>query len=604
MLNSATKLIHLDLSDNKLYDSLFWKFPAIQTLKILDLSRNLVRGIDGLGSLATKLPSLNSLLLKDEEDVYSTCLGGHDTIKTNLILSLQNSTLESLDLGSTYTYLDCIEDTHFLKLKQILMYQATGYLEPLKMPLTDAGHLIIDLGPSTVHEIRFSEADYEALRTQNSTSPTRNLTILLKYIRCDDCAYAWLARALRDFPHIMSIPDLRCNDENGIYILDEPVAQMECNISGGDGCSYTQRWSDGNVIAECSDRFWDDIYKPNETVFKYPLYGLNISGIGLTALQSKWPDSQWLDLRHNRLSHGTAEQASALFAGGRRVWLADNLLLCDCDNRPLLDAIQRHRNQVEDYDLLNCVGTDEALSSVSTDVLCQVVQTVSLSAAGVLILITGFIAVLYRQYKEQLHVFLFSKGWCMRCLQNLDPDDKPYDAFISFAHEDQEYVMNTLLPGLEDAPEQFRVCVHYRDWHVGDWIPAQIMRSVQLSKRTLIVLSRSFVASTWSTFEFRYSISNADEDPNAKVLVLIKDDVLDMKLDMEIRGYLTYNTYLSCDDPWFWEKLRYAMPHRVKGTIASNGLEGDRSEGMYMRDTNVAITYPDSMSSTHSLHSA
>ncbi|KAI5636554.1 TIR domain-containing protein [Phthorimaea operculella] len=503
MLNSATKLVHLDISDNKLYDNLFWAFPSIVTLKTLDLSRNLIRGNNGVGSLVAKLPKLKILLLRDEESVYNTC-GGSETIKTDLILPLQNSSLESLDLGSTYTYLDCFEDTHFSKLKRIMIYQATGYLEPLKMPLTDARHLEIDLGPSTVHEIRFSEADYETLRTENTTSPTRNLTILLKSIRCDHCAYAWLVRALRDFPHIMSIPDLRCNYENGNPILEEPVEHMECNSSGGDGCLYIQSWSNGKVIAECSERFWNNLYKPNEmNVFKFPLYGLNVSGMGFTTLPSKWPNSQWLDLRHNRLSHGTTEQASALFSGGRRVWLDDNLLLCDCDNRPLLDAIQRHRHQVQDYDMLSCVGTSEPLSSVSTDVLCQVVQTVSLSAAGALILVIGLIVVLYRRYKEQLHVFLYSKGWCLRCLQDPDSDDKPYDAFISFAHEDQEYVMNTLLPGLEQRSEQFRICVHYRDWHVGDWIPAQIMRSVQLSKRTLIVLSRSFVASTWSTFEFR-----------------------------------------------------------------------------------------------------
>ncbi|KAJ2945397.1 hypothetical protein O0L34_g202 [Tuta absoluta] len=397
----------------------------------------------------------------------------------------------------------------------------------------------------------------------------------------------------------MSIPDLRCNDENGTRLLEEPVEYMECNRWRFDQCWYIQSWSDGTVKANCSKLFWNEIYKSNETTFEYPLHGLNASGLSLTTLQPKWPDSQWLDLRHNHISNGTAEQASALFAGGRRVWLADNLLLCACDNRPLLDAIQQHRHQVEDYDQLTCVGTGEPLSSVSTDVLCQVVQTVSLSAAGALILITGLFVVLYRRYKEQLHVFLFSKGWCLRCLQNPDPGDKPYDAFISFSHEDQEYVMSTLLPGLEDAPEQYRVCVHYRDWHVGDWIPAQIMRSVQLSKRTLIVLSRNFIASTWSNFEFRFSISNADEDPNAKILVLIKDDVLDMELDMEIRGYLTYNTYLRCDDPWFWQKLRYAMPHRVKGKTARNGgLEGDRGGELHTRNRHDAITFLDTLSNS------
>ncbi|KAI5636559.1 TIR domain-containing protein [Phthorimaea operculella] len=563
MLNCATHLVHLDLSDNNLYDDRFGNFPSIKTLETLDLSKNPILGESGLGSLVVKLPALKALLLRDQNDIYNFCDGGNINIKTNLIIPLQNSSLEYLDFGSTPTDINCIEDTHFSKLKRVIIYQPRGSFEPLKMPLTDAGHMEIDFDPSTLFRIRFSEADYETLRTENSTNTRRNLTILLNYIRCDVCANAWLVRALKDFPHIMSIPGLRCNDQNGNYVLEEPVERMECDKTDGDGCVYKRNWSDMTVIAECSEWFWNETHTPNKTAFEYPLYGLNVSGLKLTTFQSKWPDSQWIDLRHNRLSHGTAEQASALFVGGRRVWLADNLLICDCNNRPLLDAIQHHREQVKDYDQLNCVETGQPVNSVSTDVLCQVAKTVSLR-------------------------------WCLRCLHNPDSDDKPYDAFISFAHEDQEYVMNTLLPGLEQGPEQFRVCVHYRDWHVGDWIPAQIMRSVQLSKRTLIVLSRSFVASTWSTFEFRYSISNADEDPNAKVLVLVKDDVLDMKLDMEIRGYLTYNTYLRCDDPWFWEKLRYGMPHRVKSKTARNReLEGVRGQELYMENINVAITFPD-----------
>ena len=40
-----------------------------------------------------------------------------------------------------------------------------------------------------------------------------------------------------------------------------------------------------------------------------------------------------------------------------------------------------------------------------------------------------------------------------------------YDVFISYSHKDEEWVVNTLLPRLENAG--LKVCIDYRDFNVG-----------------------------------------------------------------------------------------------------------------------------------------
>lgn len=62
--------------------------------------------------------------------------------------------------------------------------------------------------------------------------------------------------------------------------------------------------------------------------------------------------------------------------------------------------------------------------------------------------------------------------------------------------------MDELVKRLEDQ-EGFKLCLHFRDWMPGDWIPDQIVRSVDRSRRTVVVLSKNFVESVWSTLEFK-----------------------------------------------------------------------------------------------------
>ena len=32
----------------------------------------------------------------------------------------------------------------------------------------------------------------------------------------------------------------------------------------------------------------------------------------------------------------------------------------------------------------------------------------------------------------------------------------------------------------------------------------------------------------------------------------------------DLENYMKMNTYLESNDPWFWPKLRYTLPHRRK----------------------------------------
>lgn len=82
------------------------------------------------------------------------------------------------------------------------------------------------------------------------------------------------------------------------------------------------------------------------------------------------------------------------------------------------------------------------------------------------------------------------------------------------------------------------------------------------AKRTIIVMSPNYLQSNWAQWEFRVAQSHAATEKRSRIIVILYGDIGDInKLEPDIRDYLKLNTYVKWGDKWFWEKLKYAMPH-------------------------------------------
>ena len=77
-----------------------------------------------------------------------------------------------------------------------------------------------------------------------------------------------------------------------------------------------------------------------------------------------------------------------------------------------------------------------------------------------------------------------------------------FDAFISYSHEDNQWVREELRPRLEDN-QSFRLCIHDRDFVVGAAVSDNITSAVKLSRRMVLILSKAFLRSHWCQLEFK-----------------------------------------------------------------------------------------------------
>eukprot|EP00092_Neocalanus_flemingeri_P000247 GFUD01000265.1.p1 GENE.GFUD01000265.1~~GFUD01000265.1.p1 ORF type:complete len:309 (-),score=57.18 GFUD01000265.1:151-996(-) len=248
---------------------------------------------------------------------------------------------------------------------------------------------------------------------------------------------------------------------------------------------------------------------------------------------------------------------------------------CNCNAEHILNFIDSHvGSRVEDRNhvFLHCSRGPLQLISAKLEDFCTSIDAKLLPiiiVTLILIAVLFFLLFVYHVNKQRILIYLYSKRWSRKFFhEDYIDKDKNYDVFISYSHADSEYVEKKLLRGLEYSPDsefRYKVCVHSRDWNVGEGIPTQIFRSVSDSRKTIIVLSQNYVESKWSDMEFKAAHKKALIDKIQRVII-IKLGELSVENEMveDLQNYMKMNTYLDSKDPWFWPKLRYTLPHRRK----------------------------------------
>jgi tetratricopeptide (TPR) repeat protein len=129
-----------------------------------------------------------------------------------------------------------------------------------------------------------------------------------------------------------------------------------------------------------------------------------------------------------------------------------------------------------------------------------------------------------------------------------------YDVFISYSTQDKAWVRGELLQTLENAG--LTVCIDFRDFRVGAPTVTEISELLKASKKTLVVLTPSYIERDWTEFE---TLLLQTKDPTNKNLRLIpiRKEICEIPENV---GILTYVDFAEPDDIEFaWTRLLTAL---------------------------------------------
>nr|XP_049692893.1 protein toll [Helicoverpa armigera]XP_049692894.1 protein toll [Helicoverpa armigera]XP_049692895.1 protein toll [Helicoverpa armigera] len=561
LLDAAPDLLLLDLSDNRLTALPGGLFVVTKKLRMLNLSRNrLTTNVFDSLAAVTSLTTLNLSF----NDLKDSCGGAADTVRGSSPLQYLTS-LEKFYLRKTNTSVICQDwRTSMSRLKELdLSYNNISVVTFTDLRFSSEAE--VDLRRNPVARLEYSRDDVS--RAAAVAPPLA--AVRLDPLPCD-CRAHWAAEALRSSPqHLRVAP--RC--AGGALLGATPAHALLCAApcAAGCACGAGAAGAAPRVLrVQCAgaglQRAGDAVRAVSRALaargaaaaqfeWRLLLPHNNISELEIAELPA---NLSVLDLSDNKISVLKEEVVQALVQPPRRLFLARNPLDCSCSHAAALAALRPPA--LADLPHATCAGGTPLLRARPRPCAGLPVPAVAAAAALLALLAAAALAAaLWRPaLRLRIKAALHQRGW----LAPAEPDDdgRRFDVFVSFAHADEHFVRTQLLVRLEAPPAPYRVCVHYRDWAPGGWIPAQIAASVRASRRTLAVVSEHFLRSGWARAELREAYALALRDARPRLLVLLLAEPAALPLDATLRRYLAANTYLQWGDPWLWHKLRLALP--------------------------------------------
>lgn len=225
--------------------------------------------------------------------------------------------------------------------------------------------------------------------------------------------------------------------------------------------------------------------------------------------------------------------------------------------------------------------------------------------------LTGFMLILLALvvlflFRDSLRVWLYTNCGIrvFTFAGAFEESEKLYDAYVCYSPKDEEFVVQSLAGELENGNPSYHLCLHYRDipHHGAEYMQCAppVVEAAEASKRIIIVLTRNFMQTEWSRYEFRQGLHEALKGCIYKLVLIEECSVIaDAMCDPDLRPYLKTGSRLRWGQKRFWERLRYMMPdsshpnHKTRSHNYRKNINTYTLDSSVPNGANRTLPFPD-----------
>ena len=153
-----------------------------------------------------------------------------------------------------------------------------------------------------------------------------------------------------------------------------------------------------------------------------------------------------------------------------------------------------------------------------------------------------------------------------------DNEEFKYDVFLSHSSKDEEWVSQILHPTLENPPYNYKLCLDYRDFVIGETIADNIVNGIQKSRKTAFVLTKSFVESEWCYFELEMVRQQMFDEHRDLAILIMKENIPTGDMPGLLKYLMRKGNHIEWSknkhgEKLFWDKLDIALKRRHKNIV-------------------------------------